>query len=264
MKSASGGAWPVHQERKTSPSIHAVIFDKDGVLVDFQRTWTPLIKRVALEVAEGDESTARSLLVKVGYRPEHDDFAPGSIWAVGTNEELLAAWFGEASAKRKEAFLALMAHLCETTDPAPACPPLQMRRGMERLKAHGIRLAIATNDTTASARRMTRLFSIADVIDHVVGFDAVNRPKPAADPVFAIADRLAVSPQHIAVIGDSPHDAEMARAAGCAMFIGVRDGTSDVKTLRRISDHVVADVLEAMALVSQACHHLNQRGTMKR
>ena len=249
MSTKDGGKRPVHAEGQNKSFIRAVIFDKDGVLVDFQRTWTPLIKRVALDVAEGDEEKARALLMKVGYRPAQDDFAPGSIWAVGTNDELLAAWFGTASQEKREAFLARMARLCETTDPVPACAPKLMRKGMEALKARGIRLAIATNDTTASARRMTQLFGIADLIDHVVGFDAVARPKPAADPVHTIAKKLAVAPEHMAVIGDSPHDAEMARAAGCALFIGVRDGTSDEATLRRICDHVVADVVEAMALV---------------
>ena len=37
--------------------VKAVLFDKDGTLVDFNGTWHALYEKLALEVTGGDEST---------------------------------------------------------------------------------------------------------------------------------------------------------------------------------------------------------------
>jgi phosphoglycolate phosphatase len=31
-----------------------ILFDKDGVFVDFERTWTPVLKAIAAELSQGD------------------------------------------------------------------------------------------------------------------------------------------------------------------------------------------------------------------
>ena len=69
--------------------MRAILFDKDGTLLDFERTWTPLLKRIALEAARGDADRAGELLEAGGYDTErvqafHEDCAhraiPYQLW----------------------------------------------------------------------------------------------------------------------------------------------------------------------------------------
>ena len=66
---------------KPSMTIRGILFDKDGTLIDFPSTWTPVLKALSLEFAKGDRARAWELMETAGYDPETDRFKPGSIWA---------------------------------------------------------------------------------------------------------------------------------------------------------------------------------------
>ncbi len=228
--------------------LQAVIFDKDGVLVDFQRTWTPAIKAAAADFASGDEARAMALLRKVGFDPQTDSFLPGSIWAAGTNADLIDAWAGSESPARRAALVARMAAHCEATTPVPLVPPERMRESLRALKDLGLKLALISNDTTASVNNTARAFGLEGLFDFTCGFDAVKTPKPAAEPVLRFAAACGIAPERMAVIGDNEHDALMARAAGCAHFIAVLSGTGSRDHLSPFTSHIARDMLQAAAL----------------
>ena len=39
--------------------IRGALFDKDGTLIDFDRTWQPIAERLVLQIADGDEEGCR-------------------------------------------------------------------------------------------------------------------------------------------------------------------------------------------------------------
>ena len=231
--------------------IEAVIFDKDGVLVDFERTWTPAIRSAALHVAKGDESRALELLRMVGYDDVSGTFLPGSVWAAGTNEDLIDVWAADASPEERSRLVEFVGRHCEAVEPVPAVDPTRLRERMRRLRKRGVRLAVISNDTTRSVQRTAERFGMADLLDFVCGFDAVRRAKPHSDPALAFARACGVTPSRIAVIGDNVHDGEMAHAAGCALFIGVLSGNSGQEDLAPLADVVVADAIEAVDLAEE-------------
>ncbi len=231
--------------------VEAVIFDKDGVLVDFERTWTPAIRSAALKIADGDEERALELLRKVGYDEASGTFLPGSVWAAGTNEDLIDVWASEAPPEERARLVEFMARHCETVEPVPVVDPHRLRERMLLLRKRGMKLAVVSNDTTNSVRRTVECFGIADLLDFICGYDIVTRAKPHPDPAHAVARVCNAPPSRIAVIGDNVHDGEMARAAGCALFIGVLSGTSGRTQLEPLADAVVADAIEAADLVAE-------------
>jgi len=226
-------------------TIEAVVFDKDGVLVDFTRTWTPVAIRAAHEFAAGDESRARAMLDKVGYDEETGSFRPGSVWAAGTNEDLINAWCPDCPPRQRLAMIERMGELCAATDPVPLVEPALMRRALEQLRAAGLKLALVSNDVTSSVENAVRAFGLDGLFDFMAGFDKVARPKPHADPLLAFAAHCAVRPAAMLVIGDNDHDAEMAHHAGSAAFIGVLSGNSGHAHMRRLTPHIAGDMLEA-------------------
>ena len=47
--------------------IRGILFDKDGTLVDFNRTWFGITMELAQKAADGDEARARALIEAGGY-----------------------------------------------------------------------------------------------------------------------------------------------------------------------------------------------------
>ncbi len=232
-------------------SVEAVIFDKDGVLVDFERTWTPAIRAAALQLAEGDRKRALELLRMVGYDDATGTFLPGSVWAAGTNEDLINVWAADAPPEERTRLVDFMARHCEAVDPVPVIDLQRLQKRMLHLKKLGMRLAVVSNDTIRSVRHTAERFGIADLLDFTCGFDMVSRAKPHPDPALAFASACNISPSRIVVVGDNVHDGEMARAAGCGAFIGVLSGNSGHEELAPLADAIVADAIEAADLVAE-------------
>src|SRR5690606_10339148 len=72
--------------------IKAVLFDKDGTLIDFHKTWAPTFYELITEVAGGDEELMVRLARPCGYHLEDRLFAPTSIMVAGSNEEFALIW----------------------------------------------------------------------------------------------------------------------------------------------------------------------------
>ena len=229
--------------------IKGILFDKDGVLVDFDKTWAPALKVIARQLANGDRAMEQSYLMKAGYDPSQDIFLPGSIWAAGNTQDLVTAWLPEGSAQEREEMAAQVDGYCAKCDPVPLLPLDELQSIFGSLKARGFQLAIATNDVEISARNTMTRFGIAEQFDLIMGYDSVERPKPAADPVLKFADLCGVEAIELAMVGDNLHDAEMARAAGAGVAIGVLSGNSTRSELNGHVDHIVKNVAEVEALL---------------
>ena len=67
-------------------------------------------------------------------------------------------------------------------------------------------------------------------------------PKPAPDIVYAFSKAIGARPSEIVVVGDNPHDIEMARNAGAGAAIGVLTGNSDREHLAPLADAVLESV----------------------
>lgn len=55
--------------------------------------------------------------------------------------------------------------------------------------------------------------------------------KPAPDPVLHVCAVIGVHPARTAVVGDSPADMAMGRAAGAGLVVGVRTGVGTDRDL---------------------------------
>jgi phosphoglycolate phosphatase len=72
--------------------------------------------------------------------------------------------------------------------------------------------------------------------------------KPAPDPIFALCQALATTPDRVAVIGDTPADLAMGRAAGVRWVIGVRSGIGTAADLAN-ADVLLGSVSELVDAV---------------
>lgn len=98
--------------------------------------------------------------------------------------------------------------------PLPGVRPL-----LERMKADGLRLVLASSAKHEELEGHLRVLGIDDLLDHRTGADDAERAKPCPD-IFLAALRAppGVRPEEAIVIGDSPWDAKAARRAGIPMI----------------------------------------------
>jgi len=228
--------------------IRAILFDKDGTLIDFFASWTPAYMAAAEGVAHdvGTPGLSDRLLLAGGYDPKTHTIEPTSVLACGNNAEIAELWTREPE----------LAHL----DPADLSrritnifngiimgnpkPVTDLQRLFEKLKGRGLGIGVATSDSTEGAKLTLSHFGVLEMMDYVAGFDAGFGAKPGPGMVHGFCDRLGVDAGAVAVVGDSLHDLDMARAAGAGLAIGVLTGVSDRATLDPHADHVLDSIAQ--------------------
>lgn len=224
--------------------IKGILFDKDGTLVDFHGTWFAVGRQLALRAAAGDAGRADQLLADVGFDFASHRFKPDSIFAAGTNADIVATWFPELDAAGRQAVLE---DFDRFTTQEGAARPVELpgcRDALGALHSAGYRLGIATNDSTGGAERTLASLGISQLFDAVYGYDAVANPKPAPDTVQAFCDFTGLRPSQLAMVGDNRHDLEMAKAGGVGLAVGVLSGTGVTETLSPLADVVLDSVAD--------------------
>jgi phosphoglycolate phosphatase len=221
--------------------MRGVLFDKDGTLLDFEATWTPVLRRLALEAAEGDPDRAERLLVLGGLVPSTGKFRTGSAIGAGTTATIVEVWHPELSGETLARAITAMDRAFLEHGRMHSVPLGGAPEAVAALAKRGLALGVATNDATTAATAAIASVGLASYLPHIYGYDSVTRSKPAPDMVLAFARDTGIAPAEIAVVGDNPHDMEMARAAGAAA-IGVTSGNSSADDLSSLADVVLPSV----------------------
>ena len=224
--------------------IKAIAFDKDGVLVDFDRTWVNMLVDMARLWAGGDDKKNARLLETAGYDAASNSFFSGSVWAAGNTADLVAVWDETGNQAEQEKLTQFINRQCLDCEIIPLFPVEELQGLFDGLSKAGLQLGITTNDVEASALKTMDAFGLSQVLSLIVGYDSVTNPKPAADPMLAFCDHCGLAPAQIAVVGDNVHDMEMAQAGGAGLRIGVLSGNSTAAELRPHADFLLDSVMD--------------------
>jgi len=234
-------------------AVKGILFDKDGTLVDFFRTWIPAY-RAASDLAAGvagNPALGDRLLRLGGYEPVTGVLDPDSILAGGTTQEICDLWAAEVRTADR---VALSRELRQAMEDYVTARPIPVGDGLgelfRRLAARGLVLGMATMDGEAVARATATALGIVESLSFVSGYDSGYEPKPAPDMVHGFCAAARLRPRDVIVIGDTGRDMGMARAAGAALAIGVLTGATPAEVMTPIADRVIASVFEIESILS--------------
>ena len=231
--------------------MRAILFDKDGTLLDFERTWTPLLKRVVLEAARGDADAAAELLAAGGYDADKGRFRSGSVVAAGTSDLIVRLWYPRLRGAAFDAKVEKLDRVFTAHGRSHSVPIDGVNAALDLLAARGFVMGVATNDATEAATASLTATGMIRNLPHIFGYDSVATPKPAADMVHAFCAAARVMPAETIVVGDNAHDLVMARSAGAALAIGVTSGNSAVEDLAPLADAIIGSIRELPAWLHQ-------------
>ncbi len=218
--------------------IDAILFDKDGTLFDFANTWGAFGRNVLLRLAEGDHQHAAELGRVIGFDLEKVAYSEDSVVIAGTVEEVAEALAPHLPEMTQDALIDVLNTESALAPQAPAVPLVPFLDG---LRQAGLKLGVATNDGEMPALEHLASAGIRDHFDFVAGYDSGHGFKPGPGQLLAFAAHVEVSPERVAMVGDSLHDLQAGRAAGMTT-VGVLTGLAQADALAPMADVVLPDI----------------------
>ncbi len=226
--------------------IGGIVFDKDGTLFDFRASWGRWTETVLHSLSADADHAAMARAI--GFLPHTGDFVADSPVIAGTPRDialtllpLLPAWQADA----------LEAHLNRLAMAAEMQPVTALAPFLASLRARGLRLGLATNDTEAPARAHLARHGATGLFDLVAGCDSGFGAKPGPGMLTAFAARAGLPAGRVAMVGDSRHDLAAGRAARM-VTVGVLTGIATAADLRDLADAVLPDITHLPAWLDAA------------
>lgn len=200
------GRAPAGQE---ASEYQAAIFDYDGTILDSMPMWeqaaSNFVRSLGREPAEGLDWEIRKLSLEQSAEKLRSEYG-----AVGTDEEIVAALIAMVTEEYKYA--------------------LQPKRGITKilddLRAHGIRMAIATASTREMIMAANKRLGLDKYFEEVFTCGEVGADKREPDIYRKAAEFLQSVPSKTLVFEDVEHAVKTASAAGFPV-VAVRDRSSE-------------------------------------
>lgn len=227
----------------------AIIFDKDGTLIDFDLMWGSWTLQLAdrLQAFTGLD-LRQALCARYGYDPaRHKILLDGKLtctpmWRL---RELMVDVVTSVGVPVTEASCAVD-KAWHVPDPVTLARPFtDLQQLFMNIHKLGIQITIATADDRGPTRAMLEAFGVENLVATMVCADDGVPTKPAPDMVTTICQRLDIDPCNVLVVGDTVADLQMARSAGAGYAIGVLSGVGSLDNLTPLAD-VLIDTIDTL------------------
>lgn len=202
------------------PTLRAVLFDLDGVLIDSYRLWFHLLNAAAVHfdypaIAE----------------PQFHE-----TWGQGIEEDIKAFYPGLTIPQLSGYFSSHYAQQLQHLEAIPgAKDALQSVKSIPTNRSSRYLTGCLTNSQGGLARRSLERLEMLTYLDRVLGADEAPASKPDPRGLQKLCRQLGVRPDQVVLVGDSAYDEEAAKGAG-AHFLGYKRKTrfylNDLKGLR--------------------------------
>lgn len=241
MATLNGPKWRIE-------GVSALIFDKDGTLIDSHLYWGEIVARRAAAVcgryglapARQDEICA-----SMGFDVASKRLRPEGPVALVSRGEVIKAVISQlraigvpaVPAELEEVFGKVAAdfnpELMRYISLLPGAEVL-VRRAWEA----GVKLALVTSDSAVSTERILDHTGLRGCFECVVGRETLAGDKSSGLPARKALQDMGVAGGEVVAVGDAPVDAEMAAKAGLRAAVLVASGQVPASVLTSCSPYV--------------------------
>lgn len=217
--------------------IRAILFDKDGTLLQFTEGWVDSIVEF-LEEKTIDEDKKKKLFKEIGIR-EDGGVEENSILSSETAMDLAIIFSKYLDEDLDEIYRELDDHLLnylkennrfirETCD---------LRSLFEALKDRGILIGIFTSDNYRQAKYSMVYLGLDSFIDFYAAAD-IYKKKPNKESLEVFKKKYSLEDQEIIIVGDSRVDMVFGENT---IKVGVLCGTGSREMLAKYTDNIIDD-----------------------
>ena len=234
--------------------IRGVLFDKDDTLLDLTTFWRAPVQRTVDFMLrelrrENDQALRHALECAAGF--DGDALIAESPVVAGTNADVVRACMDVLAAQNIDVIdQSLFARLAETYLEIAClrdgvCQPTgDLAHVLDALHAQNIRTGVATSDSFASTMHALEKMGVAE---------RVARPKPAPDMAMVFCARCSLTPEEVAMVGDSANDMRFARNAGLTAIYLDRTGAANIDCDAKLvleGEHRIQHIEDVVALLT--------------
>ncbi len=229
--------------------IKGVLFDKDGVLVDFQQTYGIATRKIMIWLSVDDEFLLDSLASDIGFDLSDNYIDPLSPLVGGCALDICAVWANVLNRPNDRAFQVQIDQKFKALTEANVVLIKGVEMVLQQLKPD-YALGIATNDTESCAAAQLTFAGIIENFGFLSGYDTGHGPKPGTGMAAAFLERFDLLPHEVVMVGDSAHDMRFARDAGMTA-IGVATGPLSADELTKHADTMLQSLDELPSFLEQ-------------
>ena len=232
----------VRADAERSSRMDAIIFDKDGTLLDFSAFWVSVTRAAVKSLARrfgAEKYDEAALFQKLGVR--NGDADPFGLLCCGTYASIsraIAESLGVAEEVEEGSFLAAskaaFAENASAGEIKPACENLVPV--LERLCSSGKKLFMVTTDNAKITAICLKKLGIERFFTAVITDDGVHPPKPNPYYIEKIEREYGIPRSGMCMVGDTLTDMRFAKNGGI-VFYGV---TRDSRMREALSEYAAA------------------------
>ena len=228
--------------------VEAILFDKDGTLMDFDAFWVPVSEKAidtVLTQLRMDRALTNSILEAIGVHNGVTDIdsvlCKGTYGQIGQIVHDFVSRQGSKASRETVTELVISAYnaCMDAGQVLPTCPSLA--ENLRELKNRGKKLAVVTTDNPVVTAQCLKKLGIADLFDGIYTDDGKAPVKP--DPWCAndFCTRFGIDPQLAVMVGDTMNDICFARNGGIKV-ISLADRENHRRFLEPYADVVLSEL----------------------
>ncbi|WP_240374275.1 HAD family hydrolase [Bacillus piscicola] len=228
--------------------VEAVIFDKDGTLIDMDSMWLPWAEDIFQYMKKGlpdDLLHYEGFRFAIGIKKETGETDPKGPLAIGSmieSEVIVATKLYEWGIPWDAAVVHAKEGVHYANEVQNNSVSIRSVAGVEnvlqKLKAEQIPIGVLTADDTDKAHQHLRKLGIHHFFDFVIGSDLVENGKPYPDMAYLASEKYGVPLSATMMIGDTNADMELGKRAGMKVRVGITPSENEVDHLHE-ADHII-------------------------
>lgn len=228
--------------------IKGILFDKDGTLLDFEKTWRPVWDQTELLLSNElkiNELEIRHIREALGILEE--GFTSGSVYVTGTLLEY-AQIIAKISAKEEDRVLKVLHKsylMCIEENKLDIVTLGDIKSVMIYLKQKGYQLGIVTSDSRLSTEYFINKIGLAQLIDFIATDDGVYQMKPHPHMLESFCTQTGLLAEEVAVVGDSLKDIQFGKYNQAGKSIYIESSYSNEEA-RQLADCVITGIEDLM------------------